>query len=500
MNQTLLNDSVFQMNKLYITYRQAFLLQYQNGEGYSTQHRALTDFWVGLHLQQERTVGVKLGSQGLTKFLTFDVDFKDNLPRAKEVTEELVAFLNSQYGIALEDIHIHFSGNKGYHVTLFFDKAIQDKSLHPFYMEVITSLGLQKTEVEFRASSTYGVKLPLGIHRKTGAFMGYCHYDPVSGLITQMNKDTSFEYFLGIESQSLKDFKEFVLQDVKGEAKKKAPTFTTEQAEDFENTMSGINMEGKDIEEIEKEMGQVLKANHLIYQGSRHRVTWIMPIILRDNGQPLEDTKKIVSNIMLNTFNNPETRPLISEDTTEEFALSEVNRLANRVYREGYELSTQRKDVYVTKEEILEVLSVKKYHLKKLLFSMLIHSKRHAKTNGEFYMAYSTMTHMGNTEKRSHLRKYIDLLSENKKVQIISRNQLDTIRTRIEGRVVSFPNVYKVDLKSSEIESESDPLKLQTNKDLTMEQVTALLVDRDVAKKMIPRGQWKSHFESVYVS
>ncbi|WP_159075520.1 hypothetical protein, partial [Mycobacterium tuberculosis] len=137
--------------------------------------------------------------------------------------------------------------------------------------------------------------------------------------------------------------------------------------------------------------------------------------------------------MLLNTYRNPVTRLLMSSDTTEEFIVSEVERLTTLTYEKDYKLTTRRKDVYVSKEEILEVLSVKEYHLKKILFTMLIQSKRYAKENGEFYMAYSTMTSMGNTDNRTRLLQYINRLSDMKKVQIISRNQLDEIRTKIEG-------------------------------------------------------------------
>ncbi len=497
MSKIPVNDSIAQVNKLYITYRRAFLEQHE--KGYITQNRTLTDYWVEQHLLKKRTIGIKLGSQGFTKFLTFDVDYRDNFPKAKEVTEELVAFLNSYYGIALKDIHTHFSGGKGYHVTLFFDKAIQDKALYPFYKEVITELKLKETEVEFRASTSYGVKLPLGIHQKTKSFMSYCKYDSATGLINQMTEKESYEYFLGIEQQSLTDFEEFVLDGVK-EVNKKAPSFNTEEAEDFESVLSELNIDGKSIDEVKKEMSAVLKNNRLTYQSSRHRVTLYLSIFLKENGQPLKDTQKIISEVLLNTYRNPVTRLLMSSDTTEEFIVSEVERLTTLTYEKDYKLTTRRKDVYVSKEEILEVLSVKEYHLKKILFTMLIQSKRYAKENGEFYMAYSTMTSMGNTDNRTRLLQYINRLSDMKKVQIISRNQLDEIRTKIEGSVISKPNVYKVGLKSSEIESESEVLKIQTNKDLTLEQVTALLIDKKVTKKVIPRRQWESHFQVNYAS
>lgn len=504
MNQILLKNSVVQMKNLYINHQKEYLRQFP--DGYRTIYGFLNYGVIMGHLQQNRTIGVKLSKiTGLTKFLTFDVDYADDLDRAKEVAEEIIGFLNSYYSIPLDKIHCHFSGSKGYHVTLFFDETIQDRGLIPLYREVLEELDLPEDKVEFRASSKYGVKLPLGIHQGTGKFMNYMRYDVVAEMIFPMSKEESFEYFLDIKPINLKDFREYVLNDLRGQSFRPA-IFTNKQGEELNHLTSEINYEGKTKEEIYDEVTTVMRHNHLIFGGTRNKLTYYSSIFLREQGWDEEDTVKQISEFITNTFKNPETRGYINEDTTLDFALKEVKRVTRNTYKNGYRFgdrASKPRKIKISKEEMLEILSVKKWHLKKLLFSMVIHSKKYSKTenDNQFYMAYSVMAKMGNNPDRRDLNKYTKQLEEIKKIQTLADSEIsDGICNKIEHSVFKTKtNVYKVTLDSSELQSE-EFIELDVNSKTTLEEVTTQLLDETTIKRLLPRGQWESHFKDLYVS
>lgn len=504
MDQILLKNSVVQMKNLYINHKQEYLQQYP--EGYRTIYGYLNDGLIKGHFQQNRTIGVKLSKiTGLTKFLTFDVDYADNLNRAKEVAEEIIGFLNSYYSIPLENIHCHFSGNKGYHVTLFFDKQIQDRGLIPFYTEVLEELNLPSDKVEFRASSQYGVKLPLGIHQVTRKFMNYMRYDVIAEMIFPMTKEESFEYFLNIEPLSLEDFREYVLDDIKNQGFKPA-ILTNEKAEEFDQLVNEVNFEGKTKEEIYDEVKTVIENNHLVFGGTRNKLTYYSSIFLKEQGWSEEDTVEQISAFIANTFKNPETRGLIDKNTTLEFALSEVKRITRNTYKNDYKIgdrASKPRKIKISKEEVMEILSVKKWHLKKLLFSMLVHDKKYSKpeNDGQFYMSYSVMTKMGNNPNRSDLSKHVKELEKLKKIQTLSDNEIsERICNRIEHSVYKTKtNVYTVTLDSSEQQSE-EYIELDVNSKITLEEVTTLLIDKSTTKSLLPRRQWENHFRDLYVS
>ena len=510
MNNIQLQHSISQMNNLYVTWRRDFLEQYMKQgakkASYTTQKYTLTDYHIKQHLLEKKTIGVKLGSQGFTKFMAFDVDYEGNLPKAKAVTEEIVKFLRGYYGIDLNDIHVHFSGNKGYHVSLFFNETLQDTHLKNFYNEVLNKLELRKDEVEFRASSQYGVKLPLGIHQTTKNYMNYMVYEPKSEMIYPLTKDESIEYFLNIEPMSTVDFRELILNELDDVVEPKIAIHTQKDAVEFEGLMSEINLEGKSVEEQQADSMEILRLGRLKYPDTRHNTMVKLLLFMKEQGHSLQDSIEMTNTVLLNTYDNPETRNFIDNNTTREFVISETNRIASKyVFKNNYELSSRRKDVKVSKEEILEILNIKEWHLKKLLFSMLIHSKRYSgkqgNKEGEFYMAYSVLSNYGNTVERSKLKKHIEELENRKKILIISSNKLDKTRTRHERHPLNETNIYSVCLDSSEIES-NEIVTLKSTDTLTLEQATAMLVDEQSAKKLVVEVsgyyQWNNHFKELY--
>lgn len=504
MNQILLNNSVVQMKNLYVNHKQEYLRQYPEPRGYQTVKGYLNDGVIRGHLQKNRTIGVKLSRiTGLTKFLTFDIDYADDLEQAKYVAEKLIGFLNSYYSIDLDKIHCHFSGNKGYHVTIFFDGEIQDRGLVPFYNEVLTELELSPDKVEFRASSQYGVKLPLSIHQKTGKFMNYMKYDAKVEMMTPLTEQESITYFLNIEPLNLNDFREYVLNDIKSQ-EYKPTTFTYEEGREVNRVLDTINTEGKSRDEIIKDVTTVINNNHLTYGGTRNNLTYYTSIFLKEQGWSEEDTVGQISSFITNTYNNPKTRHLISEDTTLEYALDEVVRLTKNTYKHDYNLGgreSQPKVIRITKEEILEILSIKQWHLKKLMFSLLIHDKRYTQpeNNGQFYMAYSVMTKMGNTGERPTLRKYTKQLEQLGKIAIIHDHQLvERIHNQIIHSVYGTrTRVYKITMDSTDSDSE-EFFELDVNTKISLEEATKELLDTATVKKLLPRRQWENHFRSLY--
>lgn len=486
-----LNKLVAQVNKLYITYRRHFLQQYANG--YSTQKYMLTDKIVEQHLLQKRTIGINLGSQGLTKFMTFDVDFEGNLEKAKAVTASLVEALNSYWGIPLDEIQIDFSGSKGYHVTLFFDKTVQDTSLIPFYREVVAYIGESEKQIEFRCSSSYGMKLPLGLNQKSKRFMCFVSYNPATGQLKHMTKNQSYKHFLTIKQSSFDEFKELVLDDVD------VTSLEPKQAEQFESVASEINVDGKSIVELEKELQTVLIQGRLSYQSSRNRITFLLSILFKEQGYELNETIQLINQIMLNTYEN--YRELISQDTTKEYMLSEIKRISKNTYEKDYSFSTRRKDVAVYRWEIEQILDVKELHLKKLLFSLLLQSKRYGKGNdGKFYMSYSVMQRMGNSKERGALLKYLNQLQERELISIESQNVIDIVRTKLEGTVIKKPNEYKVIMKPTpeQLVIEEKGITIKSNQEMTLQQITSLLIPEKEAKKKLPRRQWENTFKEAY--
>lgn len=113
------------------------------------------------HFNGNIALCVKAGPRN-TKFLSFDVDLPE-----PEVVHKVVDTL-ADLGIPREKIYVSTSGGKGYHVDIFFMASIRNWKAKELYDLVIYFGGLNPAKVEYRPTDGQSIKLPLGIHQKTG--------------------------------------------------------------------------------------------------------------------------------------------------------------------------------------------------------------------------------------------------------------------------------------------------------------------------------------------
>jgi len=153
----------------------------QSEEGYYPVRRPMTEKDVVEHLNGEKTLGAYvLRSDNCLKFAAFDVDIKKDIldedwqsifKLCREKTVELCERLR------LENIkhYVEFSGNKGFHVWIFFNRWLQAYKVRYILKKIVDQLQLsEKISVEvFPKQADHGgglgnlIKLPLGVHRKT---------------------------------------------------------------------------------------------------------------------------------------------------------------------------------------------------------------------------------------------------------------------------------------------------------------------------------------------
>ena len=96
-----------------------------------------------------------------TSFLSMDIDLRD-----KSIVYKVVATM-TDLGFPADKIYVSESGNKGYHVDVFFESAIYNWMAKQLYDLIIYFGELNPRKVEYRPTSTSSIKLPLGIHQKT---------------------------------------------------------------------------------------------------------------------------------------------------------------------------------------------------------------------------------------------------------------------------------------------------------------------------------------------
>lgn len=143
----------------YAFYRQKYMIMGDNFVNWPKGKLGDRQMWE--HLNGNISLCVLAGPAS-TLFLTFDIDLQD-----PEVVRKVMDVL-VDLGVPREKIYVSTSGGKGYHVDLFFAGPMYNWKAKQLYDLVIYFGGLNPAKVEYRPTAGQSIKVPLGIHRKTG--------------------------------------------------------------------------------------------------------------------------------------------------------------------------------------------------------------------------------------------------------------------------------------------------------------------------------------------
>ncbi|HPD39115.1 MAG TPA: hypothetical protein PK411_12295 [Mesotoga infera] len=161
---------------------QLYAVQNDDGQGYtSTGALGLTDTVLKAHLEGHKTIAVRLSqvTTSLTKAGCVDIDgTKDELGENYELAVRI------RDTAAEEELkgYIEFSGNKGFHIWFFSKQPIPSDTMYLAIVSVCLKAGyppkeiyplLGEVEVDGKGSGGQPVKLPGGIHKKTGRLCGF---------------------------------------------------------------------------------------------------------------------------------------------------------------------------------------------------------------------------------------------------------------------------------------------------------------------------------------
>ncbi|KQN97595.1 TOTE conflict system archaeo-eukaryotic primase domain-containing protein [Paenibacillus sp. Leaf72] len=418
---------------LYLIQNHHYLIQMTDGS-YITRNdtrRPLRLHHLLGHLNGKRPIGTFAGAY-LTKFICFDVDYRDPAV-AKWVTYKLAHTLSEA---GLHNYAISYSGGKGYHVELFFDKAISLESSRQVFSLIISRaelVGVEGGEVEFRPSSMQGVKLPLSIHQKTAAFCGFCE---IGDGLRVMERDESIAYFLTLKKTAHADVLALIAEDRAYENREAAdmedavgrhkPLATYDQSESYT------------LAHAANRFNEGMKG-----PGQRHNSFLLLARLMNHNGVERPDALSAITE----WFAWQDAR-LYTSDWT--YCMRDLRECVDYVYDNDKTLLTeQNRDLTVSFNEIDTIIrSCSGKAQKALTYAMLIHSKRWANESGVFYMTSAQMGEAAGIDARTARRK-INELEKIGVIAIISRNQAQ------KGTFKKKPNLYRMNLGGESLDKRS---------------------------------------------
>jgi len=418
-------EIIQKINDLYILYRQKWLKF--DTTGYSTISSTITDYHVRNHLQGHYTLGVFAG-EIFTKFICFDVDVKD--PQlAKWTVYKLVNTLR-EVGILGEYIYISTSGNKGYHVEIFFNKPVFNTDIKQFYLMILNYaelLNIGYGKIELRPTHTQGVKIPLGKHFTTNRICWYVDYD------TGLKPIEDYNYILCIQQMDTEFF-----YDILNKAKDSID-ISEQQAIEYENIVARhkpLKIYDENVDpDVTIEAIENLIKNGLKMQGTRHNSLLKIAKYNKYNGMSAEENKQFLIEWMAKQNKRMYTSKW-------EDVLKDIDLIVKYTYERNYSLVTKRKNITITSNEIEEILKIKGKNHKLVLYALLVHSKRYANKDGVFYMSYEQMKNATGINSRTTLIKIINELEKSNLIKVIRNISGD-------NKLIKDTNRYKINLLCS---------------------------------------------------
>ncbi|PDZ28256.1 hypothetical protein CON85_12270 [Bacillus toyonensis] len=497
---------------LYITEQKKRLVQYRDkqgkaqyrteeaGKGYLKNARyVITTAELVKHVQGKAVYGIFAGTE-LSKFLCFDIDYgswKKSEKWARRVINSLL-----RHEIKREQIHVSFSGKKGFHIEMFFERATNIKIMKVFYEHIVKEIEGDKHKIEFRPTNMQGVKLPMSIHKGTYTATYFVPNNTFDCLGGTVDAKSSIAY----------------LQKAK-ENRINAHSFI-ELCKKLKPVANAIAVEHKHVEQAEKLMtpGKVnitsvfqsgedkleyckrlLLSRKLVYKGTRHNATLLIGQYLKELGSTQEQTTAGVKAFITEAYTNDRSK--FGEDTTLEYALGEAERLTGIVYEKDYSLYNEgRKEWELFESELTFILETvnktdekRKFPLIQLLFAFLMESKKHAKkSNGYvFYTAYSILAKYGCTVERQALKKQID--------KLVALGVLEIAKTTEQVGKHKTPYYFQVNIPKEEGDNNSLVFTTEGGEeDKKIATVIVALFTEEKARKLVSKKVYYERLKPIY--
>ena len=199
-------------------YEHRYMYLASNGEArYIDPHTGITHTDLYEHLDGKKTISV-YGRKYTTKFMTLDVDE----PEPDHVFA-LISKMKST-GIPEDRIYVSTSGNKGYHIDVFFDESVLKQHVENYYEYIRRDPEIAKVNFECFPLYHSSIKIPLGINFKTGRRCWYIDR-------TTLEPYENFDYIMQITPMSADEFngivrrcnKEAMEQDIEIAKKRQWP-------------------------------------------------------------------------------------------------------------------------------------------------------------------------------------------------------------------------------------------------------------------------------------
>nr|WP_142303582.1 hypothetical protein [Evansella halocellulosilytica] len=319
-------------------------------------------------------------------------------------------------------IYANMSGSKGYHVEIFFEKEIHITQSEQLFNIVKNKIGelidvFPEGEIERRPLPNQGMKLPLGIHRKTGNICWFVDIDDGCAPIKTQ------EYILTVDKVN-NDIIETILEDHSYQKKPKSITKVKKKT---------ISIPTRDLDTPTVEKAETLLRYGIQSPGTRHKSLVQLSYYYRHLGFHQEEIEDALTKWLI-------AQPKNMYKTPYKECQKEIKRMAISAMQKDFSFLEQSKTISFYSSEV-EALFGSQNTPKPLstYMALLIHHKRFSRKDGWFFMSYqqvSTATGHSPRTAFTHIKK----LQENGSLEYYQN--YDYYHDGV--RPMHKPNLYKI--------------------------------------------------------
>lgn len=379
---------------------------------------------LNLHLDSWFTLQAKNDRES-SHWFVIDVDSQN-----RTLLEKCISAL--QDWIPREFIHISYSGNKGYHIELYFAEPVKNdriKNLCEWIFEK-TKLNLEF----FPSSGKKSIKLPLGYNHNTGNFCCYLNHK-----MQHMPIEESYEYFLSIKPIPF----EYLCKIPKPEV----------AHIDYGSNSKVISTS---LEMLQIPSVATLLNSGLNSPNTRHTATYKLCLDLRMKGYVKQEARDFLWQWSMREFKEGRTKT-----SPKEFG-EDIDGIIKFIYKPGFKVhypSTRNGPINISPSdyEFLCSINSRSDSEKRVLLALIIHAKQWAKEDGSFSFSINQICEATSLIKKTAIRALKRL--ENKKVVHLIKKG-NSIRRRANQYILAIS-----------IENKNIGLILKPNHYLSLEQV-----------------------------
>ncbi len=322
-----MRDETAKLVDLYVTFRRRFVKEVPGNHIFVPRGIALLNSYLEDHLNHKYAVAVFAGPKS-SKFVCFDVDIPD-----KHVVHKVVMAL-VDFGFPRDRIYVSTSGNKGFHIEMFFTDLMYTSDLLNMYETIIARNGFDRRKIEFRPTSTQAIKLPLSIHPKTGRVCWFLDTDTLQPI-------EDMGYIFQIQQIDRDWAKELIVKNA-------------DVPERNATKKNAVSQESFIIDNDQYPM--------ITEPGTRNKLMTSIAVYERRRGTPQEDIERILvawaSKQNLDYVNSPW-----------DFVVKQAGQLARWVWSDKF--SCVRPDVFITENDLANVLKQHARMQKRVLFLII---------------------------------------------------------------------------------------------------------------------------------